>query len=286
MRKTLFPVLLVASGCLGAQPVVQVTTALDYDDNWNFASRSDEKKDDVAGSLQAVLGWSFALPDDSTLSLAGTAKAQYFDRYDDLDHTDAGVSATYSRKLGLGGEVPRVWLSTAASHAHYKGSVRTGWLYDTTAGIDKWCGERWQLQATYNYFRRNANAGEEAPPGFSAQVFDQQAWTVGVSATYLFSDSTAGIFGYARRDGDITATTRPGRDVWLASDAIAEDEAFGDEYYAYRLPAVAHDFYLELSQGIGAHNSINLRYQYRTADGRGGFDYENNMARLSWVYAY
>ncbi len=108
---------------------------------------------------------------------------------------------------------------------------------------------------------------------------------MGLGATWLFSDSTAVILGYARRDGDITATTGE-IDAQDSFDAIAEDEAFGDEYYAYRLQAVAHDLHVELSQGIGAHNSINLRYQYRMAEGRGGFDYENNMARLSWVYAY
>jgi hypothetical protein len=156
MRKALFCIALTGSSCIGAQPLLQASTALDYDDNWNYASRSSEKEADTAASAQAALGWNFVLPDDGTLSLAATAKTQHFERFEELDHTDGGMLATYSRKLGLGGEVPRIWLSTAASRARYRSDVRTGWSYEATAGVDKWFGERWRLQATCAYFGRDA----------------------------------------------------------------------------------------------------------------------------------
>jgi hypothetical protein len=257
-----------------------------YNDNVNNGAVADQKKSDTAASMQLNLGQVFALDDDAALSLAGTLAAQKFAHYDGLDNTAVGALASYARKLGLGREAPRLSLSASAAHADYRNSVRDGWAYQGNIGVSKYLSERWQARLAYIIYKFDSDSSTAEVPNLSGAAFDQIGHSVAIDATYFYDSSTALLAGYSRRSGDVTATTLPGRDIYRVSSAIEDDEVFGEGFYAYKLRAITHDVYVGLSEGIGEHSSVNLRYLRRLSYGREDFDYYNSILSLSWIYDY
>jgi len=271
---------------LQAEPLLRLGADVVYNDNVNNGAVADQKKSDTSASIQLNLGQIFALDDDAALSLAGTLAAQKFNHYEGLDNTSAGVLANYSRKLGLGRDAPRLSMSASAAHADYRNSVRDGWAYQSNIGISKYLSERWQARLTYIVYKFDSDSSTAEVPNLSGAAFDQIAHSVAVDTTYFYDSSTALLAGYSRRSGDVTATTRPGRDIYRVSSAIEEDDVFGEDFYAYKLRAITHDVYVGLSESVGDHSSVNLRYLRRLSYGREDFDYYNSIFTLSWLYAY
>lgn len=287
MRTSLIIIaLLGATNPLQAEPVLQVSAAATYDNNVNNGSIAADRKADTVAAVQLKAGRIFDLPADASLSLAGTLDTQKFLRFDGLDHTSVGALASYSYKLGLGRDVPRIIFSTSAAHASYRNAIRDGWLYQGTMGIGKRWSERWTSQLTYLFDRVDTDSNSAEVPNLSGAAFNQIAHSIAVDSTYFYSATTALTFAYTRRSGDVTATTRPGPGIYRVSSALAEDDVFGDEFYAYRLRALSQDFSVALSEGVSDRSSVNLRYQRRLSNGRGDFNYYNSMLNASWLYSY
>ena len=271
---------------LQAEPLLRADADIVYNDNINNGATTDQKKSDTAASIQVNLGQVFALDGDAALSLAGTLAAQKFNHYDGLDNTALGVLASYSRKLGLGRDVPRLSLSASAAHADYRNSVRDGWAYQGNVGISQYLSERWQAHLAYIVYRFDSDSSTTEAANLSGAAFDQIAHSIAVDTTYFYDSRTALMVGYSRRSGDVTATTRPGLGVYRVSSAIEDDDVFGEGFYAYKLRAITHDIYAGLSESVGEHSSINLRYLRRLSYGREDFNYYNSIFSLSWLYAY
>ena len=114
-------------------------------------------------------------------------------------------------------------------------------------------------------------------PGISGAAFAQRNRVLSVDADYAWSEATTLSAGYARRKGDVTPTTQRNLPIFEASTAIAADPAFGNDWFAYRLPATTHVLSARWSRALGLRASLNFGIERQISYGSGGNDYTNTV---------
>ena len=203
-----------------------------------------------------------------------------------LNHADLGISLGYKHKLDLGLEAP--WLAARASltRLNYKDSLRNGWLQAAALSAGRRIGERWDVRAEIGYERRSSDDDEEVVPGISGEAFAQRNRTLSANVDYAMSSDTTLSLGYTHRKGDVTPTTQRNFEIFVVSTAIAADPTFGPDWFAYRLPATTHLFFVGLSRALGERSSLNLGIERQVSYGTGGNDYYNTHSRLSVAHQF
>lgn len=269
-----------------AEPLVNAEAGALFDSNVSNGQIRSDIKSDTAAYAAASIAEVVPIGDNSRVTLTGAIEAQSFVHYSELNRTAPQIAVAFRTKSGLGADTPWLRISAAATRLYVHSDLRSGWLYRGGAAIGKRVNERWSLDAEYAAEKRTANSGEEEVPGLSAQVFDQSSHSLLFGANYVFSDATVLRLGYTRRSGDVTATTKPAKNIYYASSAIAEDNIFGEDGYAYTLYAVTHTFAATLSYELDRHSALNLSYRRQISHGVNDFNYYNNIAGLSYSYRY
>jgi hypothetical protein len=204
-----------------------------------------------------------------------------------MSNTAVGGTVALRRKFGVGPDVPWARLSASAAHLDFVNSVRSGWRYRAGVGAGQRLGERWDVQAAFEFERRNADRVTPYDPERSGAVFDQTNRSLSVDAFYFPGDKWSLATRYTRRDGDVAVTTTS-ESASIDSVATAEtkDTVFGADATAYKLHATSHILALGAGYAINAHSSLNLRLQRQFTYGDGGNTYFKNVAAISYFYSF
>ena len=117
-------------------------------------------------------------------------------------------------------------------------------------------------------------------------AFDLDSVSLSLGADYMLTPATLISLGYTHRKGDVVSSTRRNRQIFVVSEAIAPDPAFGPGVIAYRLDARSHIFELGLSHAIGSRLSANLGVARSLTYGRGGNDYYGSRVSASLLYSF
>ena len=70
--------------------------------------------------------------------------------------------------------------------------------------------DRLDINASIHYHDRDGKSGPVIVPGISADVFDQQGWTLGLNGNYLLTSSWLLSAGYKYYNGDMDSSCTPG----------------------------------------------------------------------------
>lgn len=279
--------LVLCAAQASAAPLDDFGVELVYDDNLTRAQLGRDIKGDLALAVSTSGGPRFQLTDYDSLSLRGTLAATKYRHYEGLDNINAGLALGYRRKFGLGPYVPQFALTGSATRLEYDHRLRDGWLYAAEAEASKRVTERVALRAFVRSERRESDdVPARVVPFIRANVFDLSSRSAGIAADFAYDPRYLVSVGYTWHRGDIVSTTQRNLPIFLASSAIAPDTVFGDNTYAYTMPARTRVFSIGVSREVGRQASVSLGYEYRDSRADGGIDYSGNLFRATYLYGF
>jgi hypothetical protein len=269
-----------------AEWLYDVDAGVRYESNLNRAEQQADIRADAAATLLASGGYFFALTGADGLTLDLHAAGDAWHRFHGLDQISVGGTVAYKHKFGVGYSVPWLALAFSASHDDSRSAIRDSAAYEASAELGQRFSESFDASIGAVYDRRDADKDLPVVPGISGRVFDVRGKSAFVRAGYAISEQLQVGANFAVRRGDVVSTTRQNLAIFLASDAIAADPAFGDDFFAYRLRGTTRTASLSASWALSDHSSLNLRYADERTRAYDELDYRGGTAELSFTYSY
>jgi hypothetical protein len=259
-----------------------------YDSNLTRAQERPDVRGDAAATLFASGGTFFALTGADGLTLDVNALTEAWHRFHGLNRASIGGTASYKHKFGLGYAAPWISLGLAGSHDNYRSAIRDSDRLEARAELGQRFNETFDASLGAVYDRRYARNDLPVVPGISGKVFDLRGKSVFVRAGYALTEQLQAGANFAVRRGDIVSTTRRHLQIFLESDAIAADPAFGDDFFAYRLrgTSTTQTAAITLSWALSDRSSLNFRYADERTSAYEGLDYRGRNAALSFAFSY
>lgn len=278
--------LFLANTAVHAEWLIDADAGVFYDNNLGRASSAADFRAGSAATFAFAASW-FAAPTESDgLSVSAAVGGEAHDRYHGLNNGWAVGTALYRHKFGVGLAAPWVLFELAGGYYEYDFNVRTGARFALRAEMGKRLSETFDIEIGAFYDRRYGPFGEPVVPDISGQVFNLRGEGVYLRAGYAVTENLLLGARLAVRRGDVVSTTSRNYQIFLASTAIAEDRALGDELYAYRLRGTTRTAVLTLSWALNARSSLNLSYTGEATSVMTGLDYRSSMAALTYSYRY
>jgi hypothetical protein len=281
---------IIALGCAasGAHAAWQfdVDTGFFYDSNLPRAYAPADTRADAAFTLAASAGSFWALSGADGLTVTADVRTELYHRFTGLDVIGVGATATYRHKFGVGFAAPFIVLSVTGAYDDYHTDIRDGGRLEGRAEF----GQRFspEFDAAFGGIldRRYARHDEPVVPGISGKVFDLRGQSLYVRAGYAWTDRLQIGAELGVRRGDVVASTRPDFDIFVVSDAIAADPAFGPDFFAYRLRGTTDTARISASWALDDRSSLNVVYSDERTDAAGGVTYRSHRANLMYAWRY
>jgi hypothetical protein len=257
-----------------------------YDNNvGNAESRADIARDTIIGARLSVFQL-FPLGQSYSLTVGGDLGGESFHRLTGLGNVSVDGVLALKKKWGIGAFAPWARAGVTAGRLSYDDSYRNAWDYRATLASGRRIDERWNLWAEYAFERRAAAAQEEEVPGLSGDAFSQDSHNIGINVEYSLSQNAFLALGLVGRHGDVTSTASPGPKVFFAAKALAEDPAFGPDFYAYRLIGTTYGFRLGLNYAPTAHSLLGCGFERFDTHADGGNRYTKSVPEITWDYRF
>lgn len=277
---------LCVSPAASAERVGNADVEIRHDSNINNAQSNNDIASDSASSVSVSETGVFFPEEDIILSLAGEAAGMIFDRYTGLNNLSLGATLALRKKWALGPYAPWSSLSLSSQHLNFADDIRNGWNDRLTIGGGQRISERWNVRAEGVVDRRTADALQSVRPGISGDVFSQSSRAMTLNAEYAWRDGAFLSFGSLLRRGDVVASTRGSKHIFLASEAIAADPVFGQGFYAYRMAGTTYGLNADMNIAVTSHSLLRASIARQVTDAAGGNDYAKNVTMLSWDYDF
>ncbi len=252
---------LSCSAAARAEWLLDVDAGARYESNLTRAQERPDVRSDAAATLFASGGTFLALTGADGLTLDVNALTEAWHRFHGLNRASIGGTASYKHKFGVGYAAP--WISLGLNET-----------FDASVG------------AVFD--RRYARSDRPVVPGISGKVFDVRGKSAFVRAGYALTEQLQAGANFAVRRGDVVSTTRQHQEIFLESDAIAADPAFGDDFFAYRLrgTSTTRTTAVTLSWALSNRSSVNFRYADERTSAYGELDYRGRVAALAFAFNY
>lgn len=277
---------------LGASPVAlaewvgNTDAGISYNSNINNAQvHNDIASDSTLSAGISETGF-FPLENGNSLSITGETRGEAFNHYTGLNNVSLGAELACRKKWALGAYAPWTGLSLSSTHLEFANNTRNGWRNQIAIRAGKRIFEQWDVRAEYMVERRTAANVTSNPSGISGDVFSQSSQTMTLNAEYTWSDSLFLTFGSLLRHGDVVASTRKNRQIFLASKAIAADPVFGPDFYAYRMAGTTYGLNVDMNIAITPSSLLRASMVRQMTYAEGDNDYAKNVAMLSWNYNF
>jgi hypothetical protein len=257
-----------------------------YEDNVGLAQKRRDIKSDVALTSAASGGYAFLLGDRHVASLTADASVTGYDRVRGLSNITLGGTAAFRTKFGLGAEAPWARVAASAARLEYDYDLRDGWRYRLGLAVGKQFGARWDVRAEYTWERRRADETTALIPLLPGDVYELESHTGAVRVDVRLTDAISLSGGYALRDGDVVSTTRRNPEIFAVSKALANDRAFGRDFFAYKIDATTHTLGAGVSWAVARRTSLNLSYEHTIGVASRGLEYENDVVRAGILFSY
>lgn len=281
-----------AASIAAAAPCRAVETSFDagveaaYDGNVTRGALRDDIRTDgyVAANGSATLRWPAGEAEAVWLS-AGLRAAEYL-HFTRLSFAGAEAAAGWQRKLGLGLTAPWVAASVTLAHESYRETLRDSDRLALFLSVGQRFSERLDGSLGYAYDRRYAHHDDVVVPGISGAVWDVAGHTGSARLGYALDDRWQLDGSYAYRHGDVVATTHPYLTIFVASDAIGRSQAFGPDFFDYRLPGTTQTGSATLSYALGDRSALDFTYAYAFTRAVQHFEYRGELLSATWSYRY
>ena len=253
-----------------------------HDNNLGNA-RSDDSVGDRAllASFSAIQ--STYLDGGGSFSWGGRLTGENHSSFSGLNNLALAATLAYRQKMALGPYAPwwrTMWSSAALS---YRDRDRNGWLHVADASVGKRFGERWNLGMNLCVEQRTAADRGALVPGFSGDAYSQFSKNFGMNAEYTIDRERVLVLGAQLRNGDVVASSHRYRQLFLASKAIAVDNALGADVFAYRLTGNTLTLNAAMSVLLSEEAHINLSLQRMITRASGDNNYAKNRVSISWL---
>jgi hypothetical protein len=255
----------------------------------NNVGNSQNSGDIAADTITAVRLSAFQLipfGDSYSMSFGGELSGESFHRLTGLNNASLEGVFALKKKWGLGAFVPWARAAVSAGRSDYRDSYRNAWVYRATFAAGRRIDERWNFWADYAYERRAAQAQEEVSPGLSGDAFSGHSHNAGINAEYSLSESVSLAMRVSGRHGDVVSTTQPGANIYYDARALAEDPAFGDEFYAYRLIGTSYGIRAGVNWSPTAHSLLGAGFERLETRAGEGNDYNKSLVEITWNYSF
>lgn len=284
-------ILLLISGNVYAEWLLDTSVALQYNDNLANASLDQDIKRDTSFEFSLIPAYHAQLSGYTGLTLAADLDVIKQLDYSGLDHFSTGVKADIRRKFGLGRLAPWASIGAAVRYLDYDDGQRDGWTYSFSINAGKLLTDRFTLQGGYRYERRRTDQSLDIPDlvkafGIGGEAFDTDGHHLEITGLYQINERLSLVLGYTFRTGTITSTTLRNNEIFEASDAIAADPVYGPDRFAYRITADTNIYSAGLSLAINNRMSFNVSYAYQNSDAYEDLAYNNNLVRVDLLYNF
>jgi hypothetical protein len=282
----LLSMLLCAAGQARAEWFYDVRPGGLYDDNLTRAQKAADVRGDGAATLAAAAGWFHAPSGGDGITLVLEANSEAYARFHGLNLISIGGSAAYRHKFGLGRDVPWASISISAAHDDYRSDIRDGNRLEARLEVGSRLTDNFDASFGVATDRRFASNDRPVVPGISGKVFDLRGLSAFARAAYDITDRLQVGGRAAVRRGDVESTTRQNLDIFLASDAIAADPAFGSDFYAYRLRGTTATANATLSWALSERSSLNLSYAVARTTSYDDLNYLSRIGTILLAFRY
>lgn len=263
-----------------------VRTGILYDDNLTRAQEAADMRGDAAATLAATAGWFDAFSGADTLTLSLAASTEAYARFHGLNLISIGAGAAYRHKFGLGQMAPWASVEVSASHDDYRGNIRDGERLDVRLEFGRRWSEGFDASFGVTSDRRRARNDSPVVPGISGKAFDLRGQSIFARAAYDVTEQLQIGGRVSVRRGDVESTTRQNLDIFLASDAIAADPAFGSDFFAYRLRGTTASASATLSWALSDRSSLNFSYAAAHTAAYDDLNYSSRIGTILLAFRY
>ncbi|HEX6793084.1 MAG TPA: hypothetical protein VF304_04460 [Casimicrobiaceae bacterium] len=272
--------------CVHGEPFYGADLRYAYDDNLTLASDAADRRGDSLLAAGGYLGQFFVPSRDDTVSVSAGVHATGYARFALLDETSLEASGTWRRKLGLGYAAPWIALRADASHDDYRDDIRDSDRVEIALVAGTRLSERFDVSGGISHDRRLARNAAPVVPGISGALYDVAGDSLFVRGGYAPTPKLLFDASLRARRGDVVATTPEGLTIFVASNAIAADPAFGSDRYGYRLRGTTTSASLAMSYAIDERSAVNVEFTYASTSAAAGLDYRESIVSASWVLRY
>lgn len=269
-----------------AQPTVDAGAEVAYDSNVTRAQLRDDLRSDGYASGHATWTWRTRPSDFDALDAGVALRGAQYARFPRLSYAAADATLGWQRKLGIGLTQPWIGASATLSREDYREDTRDSDRLELRIEAGKRWTEQLDTSAGYAFDRRYTRRDAPVVRGISGKVWDLKGNSGFARMGYALTDRWLTDFGLSIRRGDVVSTTHRNLAIFLASDAIAESDAFGPEFYDYRLRGTTRTGSGTLSYALGERASLNLLYTYGFTRAAQGLEYQDHFVSAAWIYRY
>ena len=257
-----------------------------HDNNVGNAQSSPDIVEDSVISARLPIFQLFPLGESYSLTIAGDLSGESFHRFTGLNNASIDAALALKKKWGLGAFAPWARIGASVARSDYRDSYRNAWIYRATLASGQRIDERWNVWIEYAFERRAARAQAELVPGLSGDAFSQDSHNIVANLEYSLGERTFLALGLLGRHGDVESTTKPGPKIFFASQAVAEDPAFGPESYAYRLTGTTYGVKLGISFAPTPHSLLGCAFERLETHAEGGNSYTKSVPEITWNYRF
>jgi len=283
-------VLLAALGAArpaGADFLVDLTGSVVHNSNLTRAAGVQDRRADTAFTAAGAFAYHEPLSGYDGVTVTLDLRGELYDRYSGLDFAGIGASATYRRKLDLGVTAPYVVVAASIAYDDYRVDVRDGDRFDARVELGRRFSEATDFAIGLTFDRRHARSDVPIVPDISGAIFDLRGHAAyarvdhAVDALWLVG-ARIGV-----RRGDVESTAQRSREIFEASDAIADDPAFRDPLlFGYRLPGTTVSLGANVSYAIDDRTAVTLSYLDERTRAAQALDYRSAITSLSLVHRF
>ncbi|HEX3846920.1 MAG TPA: hypothetical protein VHV81_06025 [Steroidobacteraceae bacterium] len=255
------------------------------DSNVGNAEPYDDIVSDTIVGAHLSAAQLFPLGTGYSVTIGGNLAGEAYREITGLTNASADASIVLKHKWGLGAYAPWATVGVSAGRTSYDDPYRNTWDYHAALAAGRRF-ERWSVWGEYALDRRAARDQEQEVPGISGDAFSAIGRTLSAHAEYSLSGRVFLTLSLSARRGDVISTTEENLQVFYASRAIAEDPAFGEDYYAYKITGNTYGAAAGLEFALSPHNALSLGFARFETRAYGGNDYDKSIPEITWSYSF
>lgn len=269
-----------------AEWVGNVDLGIRHDSNINNAQLGSDIASDSVSSADLLATDFFALEDGNSVSITGQSKGEVFHHYTGLNNVALGAALGFRKKWALGPYAPWSGLSLSSQRINFTDASRNGWRNQVAISCGQRLFERWDVGAEYMLERRTAAPLAADQPGISGDVFSQTSRSMTLNAEYAWSERLFLTLGSLWRRGDVVSSARETSKIISSSQAIAADQVFGPDFYAYKMRGTTYGLDVDMTIAFTSRNLLRASISRQVTHAGGDNDYAKTVAMLSWTYHF
>jgi hypothetical protein len=264
-----------------------ISVALLHDSNVGFTPSSDSIVSANVISISFEKTLTKRLGPFSHLSLTGNLDVNEYNNYA-RDHINVGLQATYTRKLGLGFQTPRLTIGISGESKNYEINVDDIFVSSLTVGLSKPINQRIDLALNLRAERHRAKDDQITPERLQSQlsgnVFDRDFFSAELSSiTYLDSNWSMPI-SISYVDGDLVSISKPNSSILARASAANNYSDIRPGAIAYRSDGHAYSVAIGLDRPLTEHSALSFLVTRQSGKAGNESKYSRHLLSLEYTF--